>query len=266
MRPPHKFSRDIPEKPSDIKRNLSIVLFFALIYAAGKFTRFNFSDLIEGMSEGGGFIKELFFPPDWAYMKRLIEPMKETIQISIVGTFFGSIVAIPFAILSARNFLRMPILTGIVRNFLGLFRTIPALVFAALFASVFGFGSFPGMMALIVFTAGLVAKLGFEAIESIDHGPVEALESSGATKLSILRFAIIPQILPQYLSFVLYSFEINIRASAVLGYVGAGGIANYYNRTLSYLQYARAGSIVLLTFVVVMALDLVSSRIRERLL
>lgn len=262
----HKFSREIPDKPSGIKRYLSITLFFLLIYAAGRFTRFSLSELFDGMSEGGGLIKEMFFPPDWAYMRRLLEPMQETIQISIVGTFFGSIVAIPLAIVSARNFLRNPILTGIFRNFLGIFRTIPALVFAALFASIFGFGSFPGILALIVFTAGLVAKLGFEAIESIDPGPVEALESSGASKLSILRFAIIPQILPQYLSFILYSFEINIRASAVLGYVGAGGIANYYNRTLSYLQYARAGSIVLMTFVVVMLLDLVSSKIRERLL
>ena len=266
MRPPHEFSQKIPQKPYDIKRYLSILLFILLIYSAGKFTRFSVRDLIEGMNEGAGFLKELFFPPDWAYMRRLIDPMKETIQISIVGTFFGSIFAIPLAILSARNFLQKPLITGFFRNFLGLFRTIPSLVFAALFASVFGLGSFPGMMALVVFTSGLVAKLGFEAIESIDPGPVEALESCGASKLSILRYAIIPQILPQYLSFVLYSFEINIRASAVLGYVGAGGIANYYNRTLSFLQYDRAGSIVILTFVVVMALDLVSSRIRERLL
>lgn len=266
MRRTHKFSREIPEKPSEIKRNLTIILFILIVYSAGSFTNFSLTQLFSGFSRSGGFLKELFFPPDWSYMRRLVDPLVETIQISIVGTFIGSIISIPLAVVSARNFLKMPVLTGFFRNFLGIFRTIPALVFAALFASVFGFGSFAGMMALIVFTAGLVAKLGFEAIEGIDHGPVEALESSGAGKLSILRFAIFPQVLPSFMSFVLYSFEINIRAAAVLGYVGAGGIANFYNRTLSFLQYSRTGSIVVLTFVVVLALDLVSSKIREKLL
>lgn len=198
-------------------------------------------------------------------MRRLIDPMKETIQISIVGTFSDR--SSPFlwrffppeTFAETLNYRILPKFSRAVPN-------DPLTRICSTFCLCVRIGSFPGMMALVVFTSGLVAKLGFEAIESIDPGPVEALESCGASKLSILRYAIIPQILPQYLSFVLYSFEINIRASAVLGYVGAGGIANYYNRTLSFLQYDRAGSIVILTFVVVMALDLVSSRIRERLL
>ncbi len=258
-------SSPLPEKPSEIKRILTIVIFFILIFSAGRFTGFSIGSLIRNSGEAKDIISRMFFPPDFAYTKRLINPMIETIQISLVGTILGSIVSIPFAVLSARNFIKTKWINGFFRNLLNLFRTIPALVFAAMFTSVFGFGSFAGMLALLIFTIGLVAKLSYEAIEGIDPGPVEALTASGAGNMSILRYAIIPQVLPQYMSFVLYSFEINIRASAVLGYVGAGGIAEYYDRTLSFLKYDRAGTIVLLSFVVILVIDLISSYIREKL-
>ena len=258
-------SSPIPEKPLEIKRILTIVLFILVIVSSGRFTGFSIESLIKNSGEAKDIIGKMFFPPDFSYAKRLMDPMIETVQISLVGTILGAIASIPFAVLSARNFIKTKWINGFFRNLLNLFRTIPALVFAALFASVFGFGSFAGMLALFVFTIGLVAKLSYEAIEGIDPGPVEALTAAGAGNISILRYAIIPQVLPQYMSFVLYSFEINIRASAVLGYVGAGGIAEYYDRTLSFLKYDRAGMIVLLSFVVILAIDLVSSYIRERL-
>lgn len=255
----------LPKKPSNIKKTLSIILFSCIIISSGIFTNFSISTIINNLDQALEILSAMFWPPDFEYISRLLEPMAETIQISIVGTFFGAIFSIPLAILSARNFISYKIVHVFFRNFLGLFRTIPALVFAALFTSIFGFGSFAGMLALLLFTIGLISKLTYEAIEAIDKGPVEALEACGASKLSVLRYAIIPQILPQYLSFVLYSFEINIRASAVLGYVGAGGIAEYYDRTLSFLKYDRAGSIVLLSFLVVLTIDLISSKIREKI-
>lgn len=258
-------SAPLPQKPSEIKRTLTILLFIFVIIAAGRFTGFRLSALIKNLGEAKDILGRMFFPPDFAYAKRLFAPMVETIQISLVGTMLGAIVSIPFAVLCARNFIKTKWINGLFRNFLNLFRTIPALVFAALFASVFGFGGFAGMLALFVFTIGLVAKLTYEAIEGIDPGPVEALMAAGAGNISILRYAIIPQVLPQYLSFVLYSFEINIRASAVLGYVGAGGIAEYYDRTLSFLKYDRAGMIVLMSFIVILVIDLISSYLREKL-
>lgn len=256
----------LPEKPSELKRNLSILLLLSIIYAAGSFTHFSLPKLLRNLGEGADLLERMFFPPDFAYAKRLFLPMVETIQISFVGTIIGSFFAIPIAVFSARNFSTNKFIGIFFRSFLSLFRTIPALVFAAFFASVFGFGSFSGMMALSVFTVGLVAKLTYEAIENIDAGPLEALTAAGAGKGAILRYAIIPQVLPQFLSYVLYSFEINIRASAVLGYVGAGGIGEYYDRTLSFLKYDKAGTIVLLTFFVILAIDLISSRLRQRLI
>ncbi len=255
----------IPEKPSELKKWLSVALLVAIIIGAGRFTRFSLKELVLGLSEGGGLLREMFWPPDFSYMQRLLAPLVETLQIAVVGTILGSLLSIPIAIFSARNFLKNPPLTGAFRVGLSLLRTIPALVFAALFVSIFGYGSFGGMLALLAFSIGLVAKLTYESMESIDPGPVEALEASGASKLSVLRYAIVPQVLPQFMSYVLYAFEINVRAAAVLGYVGAGGIADYYNRTLSFLRYAQTGAIVVLTFFVVLAIDLLSAKIRERL-
>lgn len=255
----------LPEKPSDIKRLLGMAMFFCLLLASGLFTDFSLRSILDNLDQAWEILDQMFFPPDLRYMKRLWAPMEETIQTSIVGCLLGAVAAVPLAIFSARNSLKTQAISRLLRVFLSIFRTIPALVFAALFTAVFGFGSFAGMLALFCFTTGLVAKLLYEAIENIETGPVEALEASGADALSVLRFAIWPQVFPQYLGFVLYAFEINVRASAVLGYVGAGGIAEYYDRSLSYLRYDKAGSIVLLSFLVVLFIDLLSSKLRESL-
>lgn len=255
----------IPKKPSEIKKWLSIGLFVAIIISSGIFTDFSITEIFSGIGESEEILTKMFLQTDWAYTSNLMNPLIETLQMSLVGTILGSLAAIPVAVFSARNFIKNKIFTGFWRNFLGVFRTIPALVFAAIFASVFGLNSFSGMMSLAVFTFGLMAKLAYEAMEGIDHGAVEALEASGASMLSILRYAFIPQILPQFLSFVIYAFEINIRSAAILGYVGAGGIGTYYDRNLSFFRYERVGTIVMLTFVVVLLTDLISAKIREAL-
>lgn len=258
-------SLNIPEKPSEIKRYLSILLFFVIIIASGIFTKSSLIDLITGADQFTDIIKRMFGPPNWAFFKNLYKPMAETIQMSVIGTVLGSAIAVPFAVFSARNFIKNRLITGIVRNFLGIFRTIPALVFAAIFAMVYGLNSFSGMMSLAVFTFGMVAKLIYDAMEGIDPGPVEAVEAAGGNKMEILRYAIIPQILPQFLSFLLYAFEINIRSASILGYVGAGGIGVYYNRNIAFGYWNRVGTVVIATFIVVLLTDFVSAKIREKL-
>lgn len=255
----------VPKKPSELKTYLSIGLFVVIVISSGVFTNFSLPEIIQGLGEGREILTKMFLRTDWSYTQNLLKPLAETLQMSIIGTFLGSLAAFPIAVFSARNFLKNKVFTGFWRNFLGIFRTIPALVFAAIFAAVFGLNSFSGMMSLAVFTFGLMAKLAYEAMEGIDHGAVEALEASGASQLSILRYAFIPQVLPQFLSFVIYAFEINIRSAAILGYVGAGGIGIYYSRNLSFFRYERVGTIVMLTFAVVLITDLLSAKIREKL-
>lgn len=256
---------NIPQKPLEIKKYFSIGLFLTILFASGWFTDFSLPEVFRGIGETREILSKMFLHTDLGYVKNLLGPLAETIQMSLIGTAIGAVTAVPVAVFSARNFIKHKLFTGFWRNFLGVFRTIPALVFAAIFASVFGLNSFSGMLALSVFTFGLLAKLIYEAMEGIDHGAVEALEASGASQLSILRYAFLPQILPQYLSFILYAFEINIRSASILGYVGAGGIGVFYQRNLSFFRYERIGTIVILTFVVVLITDAVSAKIREKL-
>jgi len=161
---------------------------------------------------------------------------------------------------------RSPWVYQIARFILNLLRTIPDLLLAAIFVAIFGLGLIPGILALAVFSVGLIAKLTYESLETIDRGPLEAMTSVGASKLQWIAFGVVPQILPHFISYVLYTFEINVRAAAVLGLVGAGGIGLYYEKTLGFLEYDKTNSIILLTLAVVLAIDYFSTKLREKLL
>ena len=212
----------------------------------------------------------MFYEPKvQEYFVKIIPDFRLTIQMAITASFTGAIIALPIAVLAANNFLKSRTLNTSTRIFLNIIRTIPALFYAKVFVSIFGLGSFPGFIALTIFSFGLISKLLYESIESIDEGQVEALTSLGANKFEIFRYAILPQILPQYVSYALYSFEINIRAALILGYVGAGGIGEKLVRNLnnSYINhgYGKTGVIIVSTFVVVLLIDQLSSRLRRRL-
>jgi phosphonate transport system permease protein len=210
-------------------------------------------------------LKRLFIWPDWSYTSNIISPLFETIQMAIVGSFLGAILAFPVSLFAADNFIENKYVYTPVRLILNVFRTIPALVLASLFVAVFGIGSFAGIIALFIFSFGLISKLTYESIEAIDYGQVEAITSLGANKLVILRYAIIPQILPQFMSYTLYAFEVNVRAAAVLGYVGAGGIGQTYERNLAFRLFDRVGMIIIISFVAVLVIDIISSNIIKRL-
>jgi phosphonate transport system permease protein len=207
----------------------------------------------------------MFVPPAWDYTDRIIGPLFETIQMAIVGSVLGALFAFPVSLLAANNFIENRVVNGISRFILNILRTIPALVLASLFVAVFGIGSFAGIVALFIFSFGLISKLTYESIEAIDYGQVEAMKSLGANQLEVLRYAIIPQVLPQFMSYTLYAFEVNVRAAAVLGYVGAGGIGQTYERNLAMRYFDRVGMIVIISFVAVLIIDVISRNIRKRL-
>ncbi|NGZ75953.1 phosphonate ABC transporter, permease protein PhnE [Saccharibacillus sp. VR-M41] len=204
--------------------------------------------------------------PDWSYAEDIWEPMLETVQIAIAGTMIGSVLAVPVALLCAVNIMPQKIVSIPARMVLNLVRTIPDLLFAAIFVAVFGIGAFAGMLALVFFSFGLVAKLTYEAIEAIDPGPLEAMTASGANKIQLIVFGVVPQALPYFFSYVLYTFEVNVRAAAVLGFVGAGGIGLHLDQQLNSLRYDRASTIILLTLVIVLIIDYASTYLRRKLL
>ena len=187
----------------------------------------------------------------------------ETIQMALAGTFLALIVAFPLGFLAARNTTPHPAVYRGVRLVLNLVRTIPDLALGLLFVAAVGLGAFAGTIALAIHTATVLGKLLSESVENIDEGVVEAIRATGAGYAQILSFAVVPQILPDLISFTLYRLETNIRAASVLGLIGAGGIGYLMNTSFRTFQYQEAAAIVLVLIALVMLVDYLSSRLRQ---
>ena len=205
------------------------------------------------------------FPIDWEYFAKASGPMVDTIQMSLLGSIVGSALALPVAFLAASNINKNKPSLLLTRMILTLFRTLPVLVYAAIFTVIFGFGTFAGTLAIMLFTFSIVSKILYENVETIDLGAFEAIESTGSNKLKAIVVAILPQVLPSFISTALYSFEINIRYAAILGYVGAGGIGLLMAEKLGWKQYNEFGLIFVLLFVVVVSIESLSKYLRGRL-
>ncbi|MBE3550724.1 MAG: Phosphonate ABC transporter permease protein phnE1 [Brockia lithotrophica] len=266
--PPDALPVSLSAPPKDAGVRLrNTALFVALVglaaYTAAD-TQVSLSALVQGFPYMGRLFVA-FFSPDFADIARYVPALAETIQMAVAGTLIGSLLALGYAFLAARNFVTHRGALWVTRGFMNLVRTIPDLLFAALFVAVFGIGALSGILALIFFSFGIVAKLTSETIEAADMGPAEALYAAGATPAVAAVYAVLPQILPQYLSYVLYVFEINVRVSTVLGLVGAGGIGVPLKAALNLLQYDRASAILLLVFLAVLLIEWTSQYLRRRL-
>ena len=186
----------------------------------------------------------------------------ETVQMALAGTFLALLAAFPLGFLAARNTAPHASLYYLVRAALNLIRTIPDLVLGLLFVAAVGLGAFAGTLALAIHTATVLGKLLSESVENIDEGVVQAIRATGAGYVQVLSFAVLPQILPDLISFTLYRLETNIRAASVLGLIGAGGIGYLMNTSFRIFQYQEAAAIVLVLIALVMLVDHLSSRLR----
>jgi phosphonate ABC transporter permease subunit PhnE len=226
-------------------------------------TEVSIGRMVEGLPFMWDFLRRMV-PPDPSVLGNAIRGAIQTIQIAIVGTMVAAVLALPVGFAAARNAApRWLFYTS--RLLLNAFRAVDTLVYALFFVAAVGLGPFPGVLAVIVYTATVLAKLYSEAIEAIEPGPVEAVRATGATALQVLRWGVLPQLAPQFLSFTLYRFETNIRAAAILGFVGAGGIGFYVQTYLRLLNYPAAASVLLVLVGLVMVVDFASSRLRARL-
>lgn len=252
-------------RKTSLKVVLSIIIVAILVVWSFMFTNFSIGDLMYGIPQMVELFKSMV-PPDLSYISSITKPMLDTIRMAVVGTFIGGLLSIPISILCARNVIRSSWITYPCRFILNIVRTIPDLLLAAVFVAIFGIGQIPGVLAIIILSISIICKLIYESLESIDDGPLEAMTAVGANKLKWITYAIIPQAIAPYMSYVLYAFEINIRAAAVLGLVGAGGIGLYYDQTLGLFQYPKTLTIILVTLVIVVIIDLVSTKVREKLI
>lgn len=251
------------ERPRSRTPLILLILLLVIIWAI-RMTGFDLGMILRRFSKLIDLLKKIF-QPDWSFFPKVIKPLLDTVKMSILGTVIGCLCALPVAILSSSNINKNSAVVAFFRFVLGLIRTLPTLILAQVCALIFSLGTFAGTVAISIFTFGVVSKMLFESIETIDMGAFEAMEALGANKFQAFWSACIPQILPVYLSHSLYCFEMNVRASAILGYVGAGGLGITINERVGWRDYNGLGMVLLTLFVVVVAIEFLSSYLRKKL-
>lgn len=243
---------------------LILIMLFIVLFWAFKMTGFSFATVFSRINELFVILGKIFHPK-WSFFGNVISPLIDTIKMSVLGTVIGCAAALPFAVLASSNIIHNRVVVSVIRFILALVRTVPTLIIALVCALIFSLGTFAGTLAIAIFTFGVVAKMLYESIETIDMGPFEAMEALGANKFQAFWSACIPQILPVYLSHSLYCFEMNVRASAILGYVGAGGLGITINERIGWRDYNGLGMVLLALFVVVVAIEFFSEYLRKKL-
>ncbi len=252
-------------KPPKTKLYTTLLLILAVIGTSAWYINANPVILFESWTNALDIIIRMF-PPDFAYFVDATPAMLETIRMALIGTTFGAILAIPILFFCASNVATPQWIHQPSRILLNALRTVPDILLAAIFAAILGFNTLAGIVALSIFSVGVIGKLSYEAVENIDKGPLESMTSVGANKIQWIVFGVVPQMLPQFTSFVLYTLEINVRAAAILGIVGAGGIGRLYTNSLNTYSFDQVFALILYTLIVVLIIDFISLKIRERLI
>jgi phosphonate transport system permease protein len=213
-------------------------------------------------------IGEYFYrmaPPKWEFAEMLWKPALETLYIALWGNVIALMIGLPLGVLAASNVTRSAALRNAAKAILNLLRSISELIWAVFFVAAVGLGPFPGALALGVNFGGILGRLYAEALENIDNGPVEALAATGAGRLQIIVYAMLPQALPQFVTYNLYWFEVGVRSATVLGMVGAGGIGFELVTTIRLFEWRETGVVLLLILAMVTVIDLASTWIRARI-
>lgn len=225
---------------------------------------FDLLRVANNLTRGASILAE-FFPPNWDYLPQTFGPMLETFSMAVIASAIGCGLALPISFLASR--VTTPNLAVFVANrgILNVIRALPDLLYALVFVAAVGVGPLPGVMALIFFNIGVVVKLLSETVDGVDRGPIEAANAAGGSRSQVVRWAVLPQVLPNYVAYSLYVFELNVRASAVLGIVGAGGIGNNINAARRFFQYDNLSVILIEIFVIVFVIEIISIWLRRRL-
>ncbi len=258
----------LPNGKSVSKKASRAPIYAALVLAMSvlsvKITGFDMAVLTKRIGQFFVILGEMF-PPEVTYMDNVWTPLFDTIKMSLIGSVLGALLSVPFAMLASTNVCPNKVIVSIIRVMFSLIRTLPTIVIALVATLMFGLGTLAGTVAIAVFSFGYIGKLTYEEIETVDMGAFEALEAMGATKTRAFISAIIPQVLPFFLSNCLFNFEGNVRYAAVLGYVGAGGIGLILNEKISWREYPNVGMILVALFVTVFIIESVSRYFRKKL-
>ncbi|MBN2543137.1 phosphonate ABC transporter, permease protein PhnE [bacterium] len=259
----------VPKKHYSV---LKLVLFSVFSVAFGAFFAYAFNKVnfsIPNLIKGLPNIPQIFsamFKPDFNIMiSKVLPELLITICTALVGTFFAALFAIPLSFAAASNLVSKKVARGISFLF-NLGRSIDVLIYALIFVVAVGLGPFAGMLALAIHSIGMLGKLYAGSIEEIDKGQVEALVAAGASKLEVIRWAVIPQIIPSFINFTLYRFELNVRVGVVIGLVGGGGIGALLIQYMANFDYSKVGTILITILVIVMLIEFTSTRLRKQII
>ncbi len=212
-------------------------------------------------------ILKRMWPPAFAEEidRGVIGKVLESVYIAWIGTVIGAVISLPLSFLAASNvspvWIRLP-----MRQLFNAIRAVPELIVAMIILAVTGLGPWAGALAIGIHSVGTLGKLSSEAVESIDAGPIEAVEAAGGRWISSMRWAVFPQVLPTVVSYWLFRFEINVRASAVLGMIGAGGVGSELVSQLNFRNFPEVGAVLFVTVVAVVSIDTLSAMVRRRII
>jgi phosphonate transport system permease protein len=257
-----------PPQPSHAKRNVALAATALLIGWAVVTLDYDPAKILE-LPGGIGQIFYLMYlksGPDWSYLGDSLGYMVESLEMAWIGTVIGALISLPLGFFGAKN-VSSGLVSNVMRQVLNGIRAFPELVLAVvIFIPIAGLGPVAGALAMGLHSVGTLGKLTAEVVEGIDPGPVEAARATGARSLQVQRWGVLPQVMPEIVAFWLYRFEINIRASAVLGVVGAGGIGFALSQTIAFHRYALTGTALLVVVVVTIAVDTTSGYLRRRII
>lgn len=264
--------------------NLSlIVLIFTGVILSSKIIDINGSNLLNGMPRLGDYISQILPSIEinklflgskdqgsiayWYFnLPKYLKLLFETFNMALLATIVGSALALFLSFLAAKNTSPNSLLFFTIRRMLEFFRGVPEIIFAILFVWVLGIGPLAGIIAMTLHTTGSLGKLFSEVHENSNNKPIEALKASGGNWLSEMKFGLLPQVLPNLISYALLRFEINIRASTILGFVGAGGIGQELYLVINFNYYEEVSAIILLIILTVISIDLLSSYLRKNVI
>ena len=264
--------RDYPRafgRPPAEQLRLSLwwtVLLLAVLGGMWQTGFFRLAAMIAGIGKIGQVLQFMLPPAHNGWLGEFLFAVLETLSMAFLGTLLASVAAIPLGCLGAKNMLPLWIVHFGLRRFLDSLRGIDALIWALMFVHVVGLGPFAGILAIAVSDTGTLAKLYAEAIENVEWQPVEGVQAAGGNWLQMLRFGVLPQVLPVMLSHVLYYFESNTRSATILGVVGAGGIGLHLSDRIRVNNWDEACFIILLILITVALIDTLSQAIRRRVM
>ena len=247
-----------------IRRLVFWGVFIVLVIISAKICKVDLTVFTSGFAEVGRFLTN-FYPPAYAEFNRMLYPVLETIMIALLATFLGAIFSFIFAVAASTN-LSPNWLRQLSRFIITTERALPEIIMLLLLIAALGLGPFPGVIALAIGCLGMLGRLFSDAIEDIDIRTLESMQSIGANKFQLIKFVILPEVIPSLIANTLFRFEINIRSSVLLGAVGAGGIGYEISASFMLLEYEKASMAIILVLILIFLSERVSDYLRKKIL